>query len=155
MEHLRLNFDTEIQGRPRTFVVEVPYVNGMVATSEFGPKAIYAESPEIAGAFRGEPLDKFMDHCKMQLLTMSKITEAETDLDRHIGALMAVVMDAYSRNRKILYGDLLLHIDCFSLLLKAAGFDPEEIRRMYPRITNTILDLYPNWVLRADELSAN
>ena len=77
---------------------------------------------------------------------MSKITEADTDLDRHIGGLMAAVMDHFSRNKRIVFGELLIYIDCFSLLLKAAGFDSDEIRTIYPRVTKTIVDLYPSYI---------
>ncbi len=146
MENLKLNFDTEILGEPRTYVVEVPYQEGIVATSEFCPTELLSGSVELMAALRGESLDKFMEDCKMQLLAMSKITEAETDLDRHIGGLMAVVMDHFSRNKTIDMEDLLRYVDCFSLLLKAADFANTEIREMYPRITRTILDLYPDYI---------
>lgn len=146
MEQLKLNFDTEILGKPRTYTVEVPYQNGIVATSEFCPTELLSGAVDLMAAIRGESLDKFMEDCKLQLIAMSKITEADTDLDRHIGGLMAVVMDHLSRNKMISIGDLLRYVDCFSLLLKAADFDNVEIRGMYPRITRTIMDLYPDYI---------
>lgn len=146
MEQLKLNFDTEILGEPRTYTVEVPYQNGIVATSEFCPTELLSGAVDLMAAIRGESLDKFMEDCKLQLIAMSKITEADTDLDRHIGGLMAVVMDHLSRNKMISIGDLLRYVDCFSLLLKAADFDNVEIRGMYPRITRTIMDLYPDYI---------
>ena len=146
MEKLRLNFDSEILGIPRSYVVEVPYQDGIVATSEFCPTEFISGGIELMAAVRGESLDKFMADCRMQLLAMSKMNEAETELDRHIGGLMAVVMEHLGRNKEILFGDLLLYIDCFSLLLKAAGFKNDEIREIYPRVTKTIVDLYPGYV---------
>lgn len=146
MEKLKLNFDIEVQGEPRTYIVEVPYQNGIVATSEFCPTELLSGTVDLMAAIRGESLDKFMADCRMQLLAMSKITEADTALDRHIGGLMAIVMEHLSRKKDISFGDLLIYIDCFSLLLKAAGFDRDEIYSMYPRITHTILELYPDYV---------
>ncbi len=146
MEQLKLNFDTEISGEPHTYIVEVPYQNGIVATSEFCPTELLSGTVDLMAAVRGESLDQFMEDCKMQLLAMSQITEADTDLDRHIGGLMAVVMDHLSRFKMISMGDVLRYVDCFSLLLKAAGYDNEEIREMYPRITGKIMDLYPNHI---------
>ncbi len=146
MESLKLNFDTEILGEPRTFIVEVPYQNGIVATSEFCPTELLSGTVDLMAAIRGESLDKFMADCRRQLLAMSKITEANTDLDRHIGGLMAVVMDHFSRYKRIVFGDLLIYVDCFSLLLKSARFDNEEIRTIYPRVTRTIVELYPDYV---------
>ena len=146
MEKLKLNFDTEILGQPHTYVVEVPYQEGIVATSEFCPTELLSGAVDLMAAVRGETLDKFMAHCRMQLLAMSKIKEVDTDLDRHIGGLMAVVMEHLSRQKKIVFGELLIYTDCFSLLLKAGGFDSDEIRNIYPRVTKTIVDLYPDFV---------
>lgn len=146
MESLKLKFDTEILGKPRSFIVEVPYQDGIVATSEFCPTELLSGTVDLMAAIRGESLDKFMADCRKQLLAMSKITEADTDLDRHIGGLMAAVMDHFSRNKRIVFGELLIYIDCFSLLLKAAGFDSDEIRTIYPRVTKTIVNLYPDYI---------
>ncbi len=144
MEKLKLNFDIEILGTSRTYVVEVPYQNGIVATSEFCPTEMLAGPIDLIAAVRGESLDVFLAHCRRQLLAMSKIGETEKEIDRHIGGLMAVVMDRLSRRNKIKFGDLLTCVDCFSLLLRGAGFDPDEIREIYPRVTKTIVDLYPD-----------
>ena len=148
MEKLKLNFDTKIMGEPRTYVVEVPYQDGIVATSEFCPTELLSGTVELMAAIRGETLDKFMSDCHMQLLAMSNIMEVDTELDRHIGGLMAVIMDHLSRKKIISFGDLLIYVDCFSLILKAAGFGRNEIHSMYPLITQTILELYPNHITR-------
>lgn len=146
MESLKLNLDTEINGQTRTFIVEVPYQDGIVATSEFCPTQLLSDTVELIGAIRGETLDKFLDDCHRQLQGMAKLTEAKSEIDRHIGALMAVVMAHLSRNKRIVFGDLLIYVDCFSLLLKAAGFDSDTIRAMYPHITKTIIEMYPDYV---------
>lgn len=155
MEKLKLNFDIEVQGEPRTYIVEVPYQNGIVATSEFCPTELLSGTVDLMAAIRGESLDKFMADCRMQLLAMSKITEADTALDRHIGGLMAVVMEHLSRKNNISFGDLLIYVDCFSLLLKAAGFVRDEIYSMYPRITHTILELYPDYISNVPDVFTN
>ena len=155
MEKLKLNFDTKILGHPCTFVVEVPYQNGIVATSEFCPTEFLSGTVDIMAAVRGESLDKFMADCRMQLLAMSKIEDVDTELDRHIGGLMAVVMDHLSRKKAIQFGDLLIYVDCFSLLLKAAGFDRDEIYSMYSRITRTILELYPDYISNVPNVFIN
>ena len=146
MESLKLNFDTEILGNPRTFIVEVPYQDGIVATSEFCPTELLSGAVDLIAAVRGESLDKFMADCRKQLHAMSKISEADSDLDLHIGGLMAVIMDHFSCNSRIVFGDLLIYVDCFSLLLKADGYHSDEIRTIYPRVTKTIVDLYPDYV---------
>lgn len=144
MEKLKLNFDTVVKGETRTYTVEVPYQNGIVATSEYCPTEFLSGTVDIMAAVRGESLDKFIADSRMQLLAISQITDADTELDRHIGGLMAVIMEHLSRKKKLSFGDLLIFIDCFSLLLKAAGFERDEIHSMYPKIARTILDIYPD-----------
>ncbi len=153
MEQLKLSFETEVGGERRSYIVEVPYREGVVATSEFCPMELLSGTVDLMAAVRGESLEKFMADCNLQLRAMSKITEADTDLDRHIGGLMAAVMDHLSRHKSMLFGDLLIQVDCFSLLLKAAGFDREEIKGMYPRIIRTILDLYPAYISNSPDIS--
>ncbi|MDE6027986.1 MAG: hypothetical protein K2G23_07940 [Muribaculaceae bacterium] len=143
MESLRLSFEANILGERKNLIVEVPYSNGLVATSEFCPTEYLSGSVELMAAVRGETLDKFMADCRHQLIAMEKITEADTPLDAHIGGLMAAVMDRLSRKGSITFAELLSYADCFSLLLKGSGFDSEEIREIYPRLIRTIIELYP------------
>ena len=143
---IKLNFDTEIEGEKRTFVVTVPYKNGIVITNEFCPLELITDKVELLAAIRGESLDKFMEICKKQVVAMTKIKDVDSELDRHIGGLMAVVMDKFSRQKEIKLGDLLIHIDCFSLLLKGSGFINEEIREIYPAVFETINNLYPDQI---------
>lgn len=142
MQYLKLNFESRILGEPRTFVVEVPYEDGTVATSEFCPTEFLSGSVDLMAAIRGESLDKFMNDCRMQLLAMADISAVETPLDCYIGGLMSVVMAHLGRSEKISFADLLTYVDCFSLILKAAGFEADEIREIYPRVTRTIVSLY-------------
>lgn len=47
-------------GESRTYVVEVPYQDGIVATSEFCPTELLSGTVELMAAIRGETLDKFI-----------------------------------------------------------------------------------------------
>ena len=87
-----------------------------------------------------------MEDCRKQVVAMSQIKGAESKIDLHIGGLMAVVMDHLSRNKLINYGDLLLYVDCFALLLRGAGFEEKEIKEIYPRVAKTIKELYPEYI---------
>ena len=153
MESLKLNFDTEILGEPRTFIVEVPYQEGIVATSEFCPTELLSGTVDLMAAVRGESLDKFMADCRKQLHAMAKITEFGSELDLHIAGLMAVVMDHLARCGRLIFGDLLIYMDCFSLLLEADGFQEDEIKDIYPRVTRTIVELYPDHIFNTMDLS--
>mgnify|MGYP007025190828 CR=1 FL=1 len=64
MESLKLNLEATILGDPRTLVVEVPYQNGIVATSEFCPTELLSGTVDLMAAIRGESLDDFMADCR-------------------------------------------------------------------------------------------
>lgn len=144
MEILKLNFDVNNPRMPGSLIVEVPYKDGIVATSQFCPTRLMEGSVGLMAAVRGITLDRFMDECRIQTRAMSNIDEAESPLDLHIGALMAVVVSYMESNPELSLDDLLTFTDCFSLLLKADSFADEEIRKIYPEIIETIVKLYPD-----------
>ena len=76
-----------------------------------------------------------------------------SQLDVHIAGLMAAVMDHLSQCGRLIFGDLLIYMDCFSLLLEADGFSETEIREIYPRVTRTIVKLYPDFIFNTADLS--
>lgn len=151
MRTLKLIFDIAIDGEPRTYVVEVPYHKGIIAIREFCPPELLAQTIDMTSVMHEVTLDKVVRNCHIQLLAMSKITKTDTELDRHIGGLMAAVMGQLSRDRQLAFGTLLTYMDCFCLLLKAASFDADEIRMMYPIIAKTILELYPGCITSEPE----
>lgn len=62
-------------------------------------------------------------------------------------------MDHLTRCGRLIFGDLLIYMDCFSLLLEADGFSAAEIRDIYPRVTRTIVELYPEHIFNTNDLS--
>lgn len=147
MEILKLSFDAEILGKHKELLIEVPYQDGNVATSEFCPTELLSGNVPLMAALRGESLDIFMADCKRQLKAMAKAEEAKTEMDCHIAGLMAAVMNHLSHTGTMEFGDLLQMMDCFSLLLKANGFSHDEIKDIYPRVTRTIIELYPENII--------
>lgn len=146
MEKLKLQIDPGPEYKGKKFRVEVPYRDGLVITSEYCPTELVSDKVKLLAAFRGEGLENFMEDCRKQVLAMSKIKEADTLLDLHIAGLMAVVMDHLSHHKNLTWDRLLIYVDCFSLLLKGAGFGEKEIRDIYLRVTQTILDLYADYI---------
>ena len=147
METLKLNFDSYHRNGKKTLVVEVPYQEGMVATSEFCPNELMSGPVKLMAAVRGESLDDFLNDCRRQLTAMSKLDASDNELDLHIGGLMAVVMELLSSEKSISLTEMLGYSDCFSVFWKGAGFHSSEIRAIYPSVVNTIIDLYPENIL--------
>lgn len=143
----------QFKGREGLYTVEAPIENGGVRTDKFCPQELLTGGVSIISAINGETEDEFLSDCQKQIMAMDLADAESSVVDRHIAGLMAVVMDHFSRCGRIIFGDLLIYMDCFSLLLEADGFGEDEIRKIYPRVTKTIVDLYPDHVFNTADLS--
>lgn len=141
------------KGRTRTYSVEVPVENGGIRTDKFCPQDLLTGGVSMISAINGECEEEFISDCQKQILAMDLADADALPVDRHIAGLMAVVMDHLSRCGRLIFGDLLIYMDCFSLLLEADGFPDEEIRKIYLRVTRTIVELYPEHVFNTADLS--
>lgn len=122
-----------------------PVENGMVITNEYCPQSLVTGGLSFVSAVNGEEVEEFFNDCTKQVIAMSMSNE-EKIVDRHIAGLMAVVMDHIARHGRLIFGDLLIYVDCFSLLLKAAGLSDYQIRTIYPKVTKLIVDFYPDYI---------
>ncbi|MDL2244257.1 hypothetical protein LJC54_01960 [Parabacteroides sp. OttesenSCG-928-J18] len=153
MKTQKFCFTGHIQGRIKDFVITVPVENGGVYTNKYCPQDLLTGGISFISAANGEAVSEFIADCQNQVIAMRSIENDESRLDVHIAGLMAVIIDHLERCGRLIFGDLLIYMDCFSLLLEADGFSEEEIRAIYPRIIRTIVELYPNYVFNTVDLS--
>lgn len=153
MEKRNILFEANIQGEQKDLIVNVPVNNDSVITNEFCPQVLLTGGMTFVEAVNGESLNEFISDCNLQIFAMQQINRNESRLNIHIGGLMTAVNSHIQRCGRLIYGDLLIYMDCFSLLLKADGFPEQEIREIYPQLTKTIVDLYPNYMKNSVNLA--
>lgn len=153
MDTRKFDFHGFINGQFKTLDVEVPVENGGVYTNKYCPQDLLTGGIGFIQAVNGEIIPDFIQDCRHQVMGMSAAGVQSTILDVHIAGLMAAVMEHLSRCGRLIFGDLLILMDVFSLLLEANGFPEEEIHKIYPRVTRTIVDLYPDHVFNTTDLS--
>lgn len=153
METRKFNFAGNINGDRKELTVSAPVENGGVYTNKYCPQDLLTDGLSFVTAVNGESLSEFITDCQNQVRAMEAAGKQDTLLDVHIAGLMAVVMDHLARCGRLIFGDLLIYMDCFSLLLEADGFSKEEIKETYPRVTRTIVELYPDYVFNSADLS--
>ena len=157
MKTTRFKFNTNILGIAKALYVEVPILPEGVRTNKFCPSELLIGGCNPLGSLiepiNGEGREEFISDCRKQVLAMEAAGMQRTLLDVHIAGLMAAVMDHLARCGRLIFGDLLIYMDCFSLLLEADAFDKMEIKKMYPRILRSIIELYPNYVFNTFDLS--
>lgn len=153
MENKTFRFKANILGEEILLQITAPTECGGVITNKFCPQSLLTGGVSFVEAINGESLDEFALDCQRQILGMEAAGKVKSRLDAHIAGLMASVMDHLCRCGRLIFGDLLIYMDCFSLLLEADGFPEDEIREMYPRITRTIVELYPEQIFNTADLS--
>ncbi len=153
METRKFSFAGVINGVKRNLTVSAPVENGGVYTNKYCPQDLLTGGISFVTAVNGEVLGEFVSDCQKQVMAMEAAGKQKTLLDVHVAGLMAVVMDHLARCGRLIFGDLLIYMDCFSLLLEADGFSEEEIKEIYPRVTRTIVELYPDYIFNTTDLS--
>ena len=146
-----LEFSARICGIGKILTFDVPIEKGAAITNRFCPQELltggaFTNLPDLITAVNGESLDEFISDCNMQVIGMITSSPNDTEMDAHFGGLMAAIMSHMRHCGRLIFGDLLIYVDCFSYLLLADGFSEEEIKDIYPRITKTIVDFYPDSV---------
>lgn len=154
METHRFSFATKINGKKKDLIINAPVENGGVYTNKYCPQELLTGGINFVTAVNGEILEEFIADCQKQVIAMEATGVQSSLLDVHIAGLMAVIMEHLARCGRLIFGDLLIYMDIFSLLLEADGYDNEEIKDMYPRIVRTIVDLYPDKVFNTMDLSS-
>ena len=132
METRRFSFVAKINNKIKELSFQVPVENGGVYTNKYCPQDLLTGGISFVTAVNGEILEEFIADCQKQVVAMEAVGQQDTLLDVHIGGLMAVVMDHLARCGRLIFGDLLIYMDVFSLLLEADGLSPDEIRNIYP-----------------------
>ena len=139
METIKLNFDAEVLGKGKTITIEMPYSDGVVATSRFCPMELLSGDVKLLAALNGEPLEDFVKDCKLQLAFANEASEKSTMHEAFIAGLMASVMEHQTRACKLTTKDYLLHLDAFSYLVNACGVSADQVTRMYPKILDSVI----------------
>lgn len=143
----------QFKGKEKIYSVKVELEPGGVRTDRFCPEQLLTGGITGITAINGETEEEFLCDCRKQVMVMDLTDGDTTSFDRHIAGLMAAVLDHLSQFGRIIFGDLLIYVDCFSLLLEADGYEEEEIRAIYPRMVRAIVDLYPAHVYNTADLS--
>lgn len=144
METIKLNFDAEVLGKGKTITIEMPYSDGVVATSRFCPMELLSGDVKLLAALNGEPLEDFVKDCKLQLAFANEANNQSSLHESFIAGLMASVMEHQSRTGKLTMKDYLLHMDVFSYLINACGVSTDQVIRMYRKVLESVIHTIEN-----------
>lgn len=153
MEIKNFCFEASTNGVQKKLNVKVPVEKGAVITNKYCPQELLTGGLKFITAVNGEGMDEFIRDCQKQCDGMSAAGNNVSKLDAHVAGLMVSVNDHLSRCGRLIFGDLLIYMDCFALLLEADGFSDSEIRNSYPQIVRSIIELYSDYIYNTRDLS--
>ncbi|MDE6522754.1 MAG: hypothetical protein K2L17_08060 [Muribaculaceae bacterium] len=153
MEIRHFKFPSLINGKKKELVVKVPVKDDAVITNKYCPQELLTGGISFITAMNGESVDEFIFDCKAQLIAIEGSGIQKSVLDAHKVGLNAVVMSHIARCGRLIFGDLLIYLDCFSFLLEANGFSDKEIKLQYPRVARDIVEMYPDYIYNTADLS--
>lgn len=143
----------QFQLHNRTLTLNVPCISSVICTNKYCPQPLLSGGQNIICAINGEIEEEFIDDCQKQVIGMNASDVRDSLIDVHVAGLMAAIMDHISRCGRLIFGDLLIYMDIFSLLLEADGLPEKEICEAYPKVLRSITDLYPDLIFNTPELT--
>ena len=149
----KIKFNAVINGQSKVLTVNVALMNGGVQTNKFCPNELLTGGLSFVTPVQGELEQDFIKDCQ-NILSCAEATGKNDDrIDAFIGGLMGTVMNHFNRCGRLIFGDLLIYMDCFALLLEADGVPSDRIRTIYIDVLRCIVKLYDEKVLNTINLA--
>lgn len=149
----KIKFYAVINRHHKVLTVNVPLMNGGVQTNKFCPNELLTGGLSYLTPLQGELEQDFIQDCQ-NILTGAEATGKNDDrIDAFIGGLMGTVMNHFNRCGRLIFGDLLIYMDCFALLLEADGVPSDRVRNIYIDVLRCIVKLYDEKVLNTINLA--
>lgn len=146
-------FKAKIAGEVKELAFSAPVKDGFVITNKYCPAKLLTGGLPFATAINGESIEEFVSDCQAQVDVFSSIPDSSTKVGMHLEGLRSVVWAHINRCGRLIFGDLLIYMDCFSYLLGADGVRDEEVRSTYPRVLRSIVDECASYVKNTQDLS--
>lgn len=146
-------FKAIINGEPKFLTVKVPVSDAGVQTNRFCPDELLTGGVAFVEPLQGELESDFIRDC-LNILAGTEASGRKADnIHAFIGGLMGTVMSHFNRCGRLIFGDLLIYMDCFALLLEADGVPADRIRSIYIDVLRIIVNLYDENVLSTINLA--
>ncbi len=149
----KFSFKSQIAGNVKTISFYAPTQNGNVITNKYCPQELLTGGLPFVTAINGESIGEFISDCQIQVDAFSSSLNRGTIMETHIGGLMSAITAHLNRCGGLIFGDLLIYMDCFSYLLQADGICDKDIRYAYPRILRSIVELYADYIKNTADLA--
>ena len=130
MENLKLfAFTTNIKGVPQNIRFSLPTNASFVITNQYRPNLFVGFSFPLAEMQAGEDIKDFHNDCNNILTAASR--SSQEGLDALVDGLIEVIKAHIARCGRLIFGDLMIYIDCWAHILKGGGVSEQDVRDYY------------------------
>ena len=141
MENLRLFvFSADVKGVPNRISFSLPTESSFVISNQYRPNLYSQISSPIINMQAGEGIKEFYDDCCNILAAASQ--SSEEGVDALVDGLIAVINAHIARCGRLIFGDLMIYIDCWAYILKGAGVSDEDVRDYYSVELGILLSIF-------------
>lgn len=130
MENLRLFvFSTDIKGVPKRISFNLPTTSSFVITNQYRPNLQSEMALPIVDMQAGEDIKDFYNDCNNILIEASR--SSQEGVDALLDGLTSVIKAHIARCGRLIFGDLMIYIDCWAHILKGGGVSDQNVRDYY------------------------
>lgn len=150
----QFSFSILINGSFRVCNFEIATENGFVITNYYCPKSLLigeSELSQMMTPLNGESEMEFIHDCQ-NIVNKANSKPKYNIFSCFEQALSTVIDEHINRCGRLIFGDLLLYVDCFAYLLKSVGFMDADIKRYYPCVVKRIVDSKYQYVKESQTL---
>lgn len=128
MSHYLFAFSPRVRGVPQRISFPLPVESGFVITNQYRPDIIPLPNP-IVGLQAGEAIFEFQNDCENIINVAGNSTNSS--VDAFVDGLLGVVKSHVNRCGRLIFGDLMIYVDCFAHIIKAIGLPEDEVKQCY------------------------
>lgn len=128
MSNYLFAFSAQVRGVPQRISFHLPVESGVVITNQYRPDIIPLSS-SIVGLQAGEAIFEFQNDCENIINVAGNSTNS--GIDAFVDGLLDVVKSHINRCGRLIFGDLMIYVDCFAHIIKAIGLPENEVKQCY------------------------
>lgn len=128
MSHYLFAFSPQVRGVPQRICFHLPVESGFAITNQYRPDIIPLSS-SIVGLQAGEDIKDFYNDCNNILTAASR--SSQEGVDALVDGLIAVVKAHIAKCGRLIFGDLMIYIDCWAHILKGRGTSDQDVKDYY------------------------
>lgn len=141
MENLRLfAFSSNVKGVPNRIGFSLPTDSSFVISNQYRPNLFSGTMSPIVNMQAGEGIKEFYDDCCNILAAASR--SSEEGVDALVDGLIAVINAHIARCGRLIFGDLMIYIDCWVHILRGAGISDQDARDYYSVELGILLSIF-------------